>query len=116
VTGIIIGPYALGLFNPRGWGGGQTETAEEITLEVTRVVIAISVFAVGVELPKVCYPAVSFQIAHSFALPVVYSSFLALPDQVPPVLQLQLFDLSISPPSSALPVEFTVELTFSRPT
>ena len=54
MTGIIIGPYALNFFDPRGWGNGNDTTANEITLEVTRVVIAISVFAVGVELPKVC--------------------------------------------------------------
>ena len=55
VTGIIIGPYALNLFDPRGWGSENDSTADAITLEVTRVVIAISVFAVGVELPKVCH-------------------------------------------------------------
>lgn len=55
VTGIIVGPYVLGLFDPRGWGNGNSEVANEITLEVTRVVIAISVFAVGVELPKVSH-------------------------------------------------------------
>lgn len=53
VTGIIIGPYVLNLFDPRGWGGGSDTTGNAITLEVTRIVIAISVFAVGVELPKV---------------------------------------------------------------
>nr|XP_019012994.1 Na+/H+ exchanger AnNHA1 [Kwoniella pini CBS 10737]OCF51775.1 Na+/H+ exchanger AnNHA1 [Kwoniella pini CBS 10737] len=52
VIGIIIGPHCLGWFNPAGWGGGHGEVVDEITLEVTRVVIAISVFAVGVELPK----------------------------------------------------------------
>lgn len=53
VFGIIIGPEALNLFNPNGWGGGENaEVTNEITLEVTRVVIAIGVFAIGVELPK----------------------------------------------------------------
>ncbi|WVO20068.1 uncharacterized protein IAS62_001358 [Cryptococcus decagattii] len=52
LVGIIIGPHCLNLFNPLGWGGGSESTADDITLEVTRVVIAISVFAVGVELPK----------------------------------------------------------------
>ncbi|WVQ85812.1 hypothetical protein IAT38_007980 [Cryptococcus sp. DSM 104549] len=52
VTGIIIGPHALKLFNPTGWAGGDDGVVDEITLEVTRVVISISVFAVGVELPK----------------------------------------------------------------
>lgn len=53
VVGIIIGPHCLNFFNPAGWGSGTQEVANDITLEFTRVVIAISVFAVGVELPKV---------------------------------------------------------------
>ena len=53
VVGIIIGPHALGFFNPYSWGGANSDTTDQITLEVTRVIIAISVFAVGVELPKV---------------------------------------------------------------
>jgi NhaP-type Na+/H+ or K+/H+ antiporter len=53
VVGIIIGPHCLNLFNPYSWGGEGEEITNEITLEVTRVVIALSVFAVGVELPKV---------------------------------------------------------------
>ncbi|WWC88415.1 uncharacterized protein L201_003326 [Kwoniella dendrophila CBS 6074] len=52
VLGIIIGPHCLKLFDPLGWANGKDEVVDEITLEVTRVVIAISVFAVGVELPK----------------------------------------------------------------
>lgn len=52
LVGIIIGPYAANLFDPGDWGGGNDSVVEEITLEVTRVVIAIGVFAVGVELPK----------------------------------------------------------------
>jgi NhaP-type Na+/H+ or K+/H+ antiporter len=44
----------LNLFNPYDWGGKDNEkVTNEISLEVTRVVIALSVFAVGVELPKV---------------------------------------------------------------
>ncbi|KAK8858818.1 hypothetical protein IAR55_003048 [Kwoniella newhampshirensis] len=50
--GIIIGPHCLKLFNPGHWAGGDDSVVDDITLEVTRVVIAISVFAVGVELPK----------------------------------------------------------------
>lgn len=53
ILGIIIGPYALNFFDPYAWGGGRQSVTDEITLEVTRVVIAIGVFAVGVELPKV---------------------------------------------------------------
>lgn len=51
LVGIIVGPYVSGIFDPRGWA--SSEVADEITLEVTRVIIAVSVFAVGVELPKV---------------------------------------------------------------
>lgn len=55
--GIIVGPVAIGLFNPARWGGESGETpggatTDEITLEVMRVTIALSVFAIGVELPK----------------------------------------------------------------
>lgn len=60
VVGIIMGPYVTGLFDPLGWAHGHTHVTDEITLEVTRVIIAVSVFAIGVELPKVCaLPALS---------------------------------------------------------
>jgi len=52
----LTGPYAIDLVNPHAWGGGHEQNNEkvnEITLEVTRVVLAIGVFAIGVELPKV---------------------------------------------------------------
>jgi len=58
IFGIIIGPYAIGLFDPRSWGSSGDNSgignpiSNEITLEVTRVVLAIGVFAIGVELPK----------------------------------------------------------------
>jgi len=45
-----LGPYGAGVFDPRSWGDHKTET--NITLELTRVVLAIGVFAIGVELPK----------------------------------------------------------------
>ncbi|GAC98780.1 hypothetical protein PHSY_006375 [Pseudozyma hubeiensis SY62] len=55
--GIIVGPVAIGLFNPSKWGGEDGITpggvhTDEITLEIMRVTIALSVFAIGVELPK----------------------------------------------------------------
>ncbi|KAH8104782.1 Sodium/hydrogen exchanger family-domain-containing protein [Cristinia sonorae] len=50
--GVVIGPYGANIFDPRGWGNGDLEVGNEITLEVTRVVLAIGVFAIGVELPK----------------------------------------------------------------
>jgi hypothetical protein len=58
VVGIVLGPFALNLFNPGSWGGHNhnSEVTDEITLEVTRVVIAVGVFAIGVELPKVSGP------------------------------------------------------------
>lgn len=45
-----FGPYGANIFSPTEWGGGGH--ADGITLEVTRVVIALSVFAIGVELPR----------------------------------------------------------------
>ncbi|VDC00420.1 unnamed protein product [Peniophora sp. CBMAI 1063] len=50
--GVIIGPYGANIFDPRNWGNGDDEVVNEITLEFTRVVLAIGVFAIGVELPK----------------------------------------------------------------
>ncbi|KIM28941.1 hypothetical protein M408DRAFT_328997 [Serendipita vermifera MAFF 305830] len=50
--GVIIGPYGANIFNPRSWGNGSEETVSAITLEVTRVVLAVGVFAIGVELPS----------------------------------------------------------------
>ncbi|KAJ7162966.1 Sodium/hydrogen exchanger family-domain-containing protein [Mycena filopes] len=50
--GVVVGPYGANIFNPRGWGGGNDETVNTITLELARVVLAIGVFAIGVELPK----------------------------------------------------------------
>ncbi len=40
------------MFDPRSWGSGNPDTVNAITLEFTRVVLAIGVFAIGVELPK----------------------------------------------------------------
>lgn len=50
--GVIIGPYCANVFDPRSWGSGASDTVNTITLEFTRVVLAIGVFAIGVELPK----------------------------------------------------------------
>ncbi|KAF9432713.1 hypothetical protein BGZ76_010426 [Entomortierella beljakovae] len=47
VFGIIIGPYAIGIFDPAGWGDFDL-----VTLEFTRIVIAIQVMAAGVSLPR----------------------------------------------------------------
>lgn len=43
-----MGPVCAGFFDPRSWSRDNTH----ITLEVTRIVLAIGLFAIGVELPK----------------------------------------------------------------
>ncbi|QSZ29373.1 hypothetical protein DSL72_003887 [Monilinia vaccinii-corymbosi] len=45
--GIILGPYVLKVLTPREWGFD-----DEIMQEVTRVIVGIQCFAVGIELPK----------------------------------------------------------------
>ncbi len=45
--GIFVGPYFANVFDPRA--GKHTD---DITLEVMRIVLAIGLFAIGVELPK----------------------------------------------------------------
>ncbi|KNE99683.1 hypothetical protein PSTG_06976 [Puccinia striiformis f. sp. tritici PST-78] len=50
VFGIILGPHVSGVFDPRSWSAGAG--FDNMTLELTRIVVALSVFAVGVELPK----------------------------------------------------------------
>ena len=50
VFGIIIGPYGANLIDPHQWG--NHDVVNDITLEVTRVILAVGVFAIGVELPK----------------------------------------------------------------
>ncbi|KAI8844203.1 Sodium/hydrogen exchanger family-domain-containing protein [Chytridium lagenaria] len=47
-AGAIIGPHVLNLFNPLDRFGGSLDT---VTLEFSRVVIAIQVMACGVDLP-----------------------------------------------------------------
>ncbi|KAF7971807.1 hypothetical protein HWV62_19891 [Athelia sp. TMB] len=46
--GIFMGPHFANAFDPRSWG----PHTNIITLEVTRVVLAVGLFAIGVELPK----------------------------------------------------------------
>ncbi|KAI0314071.1 Sodium/hydrogen exchanger family-domain-containing protein [Amylostereum chailletii] len=46
------GPYCANIFDPRSWGNGDEDVTNTITLEFSRVVLAIGVFAIGVELPK----------------------------------------------------------------
>lgn len=47
--GIFLGPYVTNLMDPRSWGQGAS--FNEVTLEITRVVVALDVFSAGVELP-----------------------------------------------------------------
>lgn len=55
--GVIIGPEGVNIFNPRQWSHSDSslinsKDMDTITLEITRIVLAIGVFAIGVELPK----------------------------------------------------------------
>ena len=47
LCGVIFGPHAINIFNPREWGN-----VDQITLECSRIVLVVQCFAVGVELPK----------------------------------------------------------------
>lgn len=69
VVGIVLGHYVLKLFDPVSWSNEKQATLDYITLEVTRVVIALGVFSVGVELPKVSAPSCDEQTgAHTTGL------------------------------------------------
>ncbi|CDO94000.1 unnamed protein product [Kluyveromyces dobzhanskii CBS 2104] len=45
--GLIVGPHCLDWFDPTEWGN-----SDSITLEISRVVLCLQIFAVAVELPK----------------------------------------------------------------
>ncbi|KAK0186438.1 Sodium/hydrogen exchanger [Armillaria mellea] len=45
--GVLVGPYGWGIFDPHSWG-----SSHKVTLEVMRMVLAIGLFAIGVELPR----------------------------------------------------------------
>ncbi|KAM0281851.1 hypothetical protein ACHAQH_003340 [Verticillium albo-atrum] len=47
LCGIIFGPHAANLIDPKSWGN-----VDLITLEFSRIVLVVQCFAVGVELPK----------------------------------------------------------------
>jgi len=47
ICGIIFGPHAADLIDPKTWGN-----VDQITLEFSRIVLVVQCFAVGVELPK----------------------------------------------------------------
>ncbi|KAG5349562.1 hypothetical protein C0989_003112 [Termitomyces sp. Mn162] len=46
--GIAIGPHGANIFDPRSWDASTTF----MTREITRIVLATGLFAIGVELPK----------------------------------------------------------------
>ncbi|RDB16672.1 putative Na(+)/H(+) antiporter C3A11.09 [Hypsizygus marmoreus] len=46
--GVIVGPHVANAFDPRTWG----TSTNFITLEIMRIVLAVGLFAIGVELPR----------------------------------------------------------------
>lgn len=47
IVGLIVGPHVLNWFSPTSWGN-----SDYITLEISRIVLCLQIFAVAVELPK----------------------------------------------------------------
>jgi Na(+)/H(+) antiporter len=47
LVGVIFGPHAANLVDPRSWG-----SSDIVTIEFSRIVLVVQCFAVGVELPK----------------------------------------------------------------
>ncbi|KAH6603629.1 alkali metal cation h+ antiporter nha1 [Trichoderma cornu-damae] len=47
LCGVIFGPHAANLIDPRSWG-----SVDIVTVEFSRIVLVVQCFAVGVELPK----------------------------------------------------------------
>ncbi|EDO19334.1 hypothetical protein Kpol_1036p80 [Vanderwaltozyma polyspora DSM 70294] len=47
IYGLIVGPHCLKWFSPTTWGN-----TDSITLEITRIVLCLQIFAVAVELPR----------------------------------------------------------------
>lgn len=47
IVGLIVGPHCLKWFTPTEWGN-----TDYITLEISRIVLCLQIFAVAVELPK----------------------------------------------------------------
>ncbi|RSL75525.1 hypothetical protein CEP51_010783 [Fusarium floridanum] len=47
LCGVIFGPHAANLINPKEWG-----SVDIVTVEFSRIVLVVQCFAVGVELPK----------------------------------------------------------------
>ncbi|KAJ1299428.1 hypothetical protein OPQ81_004946 [Rhizoctonia solani] len=55
VFGLLIGPYGLGIFDPRSWATsgpeGSAAPTNYLTFELTRLALGFGLFAIGVELP-----------------------------------------------------------------
>ncbi|ODQ78833.1 hypothetical protein BABINDRAFT_162513 [Babjeviella inositovora NRRL Y-12698] len=47
ICGLIVGPHCLNWLDPATWGN-----SDYITLEISRIVLVVQIFAVAVELPK----------------------------------------------------------------
>lgn len=47
LVGILFGPRGIAILDPESWGW-----QDDITQELTRVIVGVQVFAVGIELPK----------------------------------------------------------------
>lgn len=47
LCGLIFGPHAANLIDPKSWG-----SVDIVTIEFSRIVLVVQCFAVGVELPK----------------------------------------------------------------
>jgi NhaP-type Na+/H+ or K+/H+ antiporter len=48
VFGILLGPHALNIFDPRSWTG----ITDILTREIMRIVLIIGLFTIGVGLPN----------------------------------------------------------------
>lgn len=58
---MLMGPHCANVFDPRSW----SDDSDAITLEVMRVVLAVGLFAIGVELPQ------SYMYQHAKSLLIV---------------------------------------------
>ncbi|EIM81253.1 uncharacterized protein STEHIDRAFT_134870 [Stereum hirsutum FP-91666 SS1] len=66
--GVLMGPHCANVFDPRSW----SDDSDAITLEVMRVVLAVGLFAIGVELPQ------SYMYQHAKSLLIVVVPTMAL--------------------------------------
>ncbi|KAG6891232.1 hypothetical protein C0995_008484 [Termitomyces sp. Mi166 len=66
--GIAIGPHGADIFDPRSWNASPIF----ITREITRIVLATGLFAIGVELPK------SYMVKHGKSLLVMVVPTMAI--------------------------------------